>query len=232
SDMPPLRLTVNETVSGARNMPGQSSRNVQVLSAEGAQTLRLVLLDQRVGDLDRAERTVPLPGNLRRLRTFPPLLSRRVRLPPDFYGVPRMGFRVRRHGELVSLGIAARPASAFERKIAPRHVFTDANPPSADEARVASLAAGLSPAIAAAPAAARRPIETAPAPSVPFWPETGLNAPLRGIPRCAACLPMARRWGFLTPWCRLPRLIRPRRRSRPSAPPPRPARWQLRPRPR
>lgn len=180
ADMPPLRVSVNQTISGARNMPGQSRRNFQVLSGEGAQPLRLVLLDQRPGDLDRAERTEPLPVNLRRLRTFPPLLSQRVRLTPDFYGVPRMGFRVRRYEELASLGIAARPASVFEREMAPRHVAPDANPPRAGDVGVA--AAGAGPMVALAPAASRRPFETAPAPSAPFWPETGLQTPLRGAP--------------------------------------------------
>jgi hypothetical protein len=182
ADMPPMRVSVNQTISGARNMPGQSRRNFQVLSGEGAQPLRLVLLDQRPLDLDRAERTEPLPVNLRRLRTFPPLLSQRVRLTPDFYGVPRMGFRVRRYEELASLGIASHPATVFEREMAPRHVAADANPPSPDDARFAALTEGLSPSIAMAPTVSRRPFETAPAPSAPFWPETGLQPPLRGTP--------------------------------------------------
>ncbi|MFT7027108.1 MAG: hypothetical protein ACJAVS_001331, partial [Paracoccaceae bacterium] len=174
--MPPQRLQVSQTISGARNVPGQARRNFQVLSIEGAQSLRLVLLDQRPGDLDRAERTEPLPANLRRLRTFPPLLSQRVRMTPDFYGTPRMSLRVRRYEELASPGIAGRPATAFEREISPRYLSSDPNSPSVEQARVETIAAGREPAPApvAAPVAIAAPAviaaatpNPAPAPATP-----------------------------------------------------------------
>ena len=180
ADMPVMRVSVNLTISGARDMPVRVRRNYQTLSVTAAQSPRLVMLDQAPRDVNTADRTEPLPLNLRRVRSFPPLLSQRVRMTPDFYGVglPRLGFRVRRYEELAALGANARPFAAFEPEGQPRSRASDPNPPTREEAIAASIAAGLGPFIGPAPQAPRRPFEAAPAPAAGAWPETGAGAPL------------------------------------------------------
>jgi hypothetical protein len=125
---PTHEFSLGQMISGARNMPAQSRRNLQILALNSAQAPRLLLLDQRPRDLNRAERSEPLPANLRDLRTFPPRLSQSVRLTADFFSVLRVGFPVRRYAELARPGIAARPAASFERTVAPRHLGSDPSP--------------------------------------------------------------------------------------------------------
>ncbi|MGG7568573.1 hypothetical protein ACQ5SO_20660 [Rhodovulum sp. DZ06] len=180
AEQPPMRVSVNLTLSGARDMPVRARRNFQTLAGQGAQSQRLVMLDQAPRNLNKGERTEPLPLNLRRVRSFPPLLSQRVRMTPDFYGVglPRQGFAVRRYKELAPLGAAARPFMGFEPELPVRADRPDPNPPSREEALAASLAAGLGPFVGPAPTASRVPFDAAPAARAPSWPEIGAPAPL------------------------------------------------------
>lgn len=177
AEMPQMRVTVNLTISGARDMPVRARRSFQTLAAEAGQPVRLAQLDQRPGDLNKGERTEPLPLNLRRLRTYPPLLSQTVRMTPDFYGagMPRGGLRPRRFEELAMLGGASRPFAAFEAESAPRGLASDPNPPSKEEALAATLAAGLGPFVGVTPQQPRRPFEAAPAPAAPAWTESGAS---------------------------------------------------------